>query len=240
MEMHKIVTHKQWIAARKSFLRKEKAFTRKRDHLSAQRRALPWEKVETIYTFHASRGNVTLHDLFENHPQLIVYHFMFGHDWEEGCPGCSYLADHFDGMLPHLHARNTAFSVISHAPLEKILPFKDRMGWHFPWVSSFGSAFNHDFNVSFSREEMQAGKVYYNYEKQEFPSEEAPGLSVFFKNKDGEIFHTYSTYGRGLDILVGTYNYLDLTPLGRDEAKLERPMQWLRHHDRYDTPAAAA
>jgi predicted dithiol-disulfide oxidoreductase (DUF899 family) len=233
-----VVSHAEWLAARKDFLTKEKEFTRLRDELSRERRALPWEKVEKRYEFDSSksdgtRGKVTLADLFDGRSQLVVYHFMFGPGWEAGCPSCSYLADHFDGPTMHLANRDTTLVVISRAPLEQIEAFKKRMGWKFEWVSSHGSDFNYDYHVSFTPEEKASGKVEYNYGKCEFPSEEGPGVSVFAKDAAGEVFHTYSSYARGLDILVGTYNFLDLAPKGRDEDGLGFTMSWVRHHDRY-------
>jgi predicted dithiol-disulfide oxidoreductase (DUF899 family) len=215
-------------------LTKEKEFTRLRDELSRQRRELPWEKVEKQYVFEGQNGKVTLSELFEKRNQLIVYHFMFGPGWKEGCPSCSYLSDHFDGMAIHLAHRDVTLAVISRAPIAEIEAFKKRMGWRFKWVSSYGSDFNYDYHVSFTPEERAAGKVHYNYELMEFPSDEAPGLSVFTKDATGELFHTYSSYARGLDILVGAYNFLDLVPKGRDEAGLVHSMAWVRHHDRYD------
>jgi len=232
MEPHKIVSHEEWLAARKAYLADEKAFTRARDALSRKRRELPWEKVEKSYRFDGPDGKETLAELFAGKSQLIVYHFMLGPDWEQGCPICSLLADHFDGMNIHLTRRDVALVVVSRAPLPQIEKFQRRMGWHFKWMSSFGSDFNYDYHVSFKPEQKATG-VSYNYEEQEFPSEEAPGASVFFKDAQGEIFHTYSCYGRGLDILIGTYNFLDLAPKGRDEGGLEWPMAWVRHHDRY-------
>ena len=228
----RIATHDDWVAARKELLAKEKEFTRLRDELSRKRRELPWEKVEKQYVFEGPKGKETLSDVFEGRGQLIMYHFMFGPGWKEGCPSCSYLADGFDGAVVHLAARDTTFLVVSRAPLDEIEAFKKRMGWRFKWVSSFGSDFNSDFQVSQSKEETGKDKVYYNYEMIEFPSEERPGLSVFFK-KDGQVFHTYSAYARGLDILVPTYNFLDLTPKGRDEEGLAFSMAWVRHHDKY-------
>ena len=229
----KAVSHPEWLAARSEFLTKEKEFTRLRDELSRQRRALPWERVEKRYEFDSTRGKVTLADLFDGRSQLIVYHFMFGPGWQEGCPSCSYLADHFDGPAIHLANRDTTLAVVSRAPLAEIEAFKKRMGWKFPWVSSFGSDFNYDYHVSFKPQEKSGGKVYYNYGVEEFPSEEAPGASVFARDATGEVFHTYSSYARGLDILVGAYNFLDLTPKGRDEDGLAFTMSWVRHHDRY-------
>jgi len=232
----KVVSPAEWITARKAHLAKEKEFTRLRDELSRQRRELPWEKVEKQYVFDGPGGRKTLADLFGKRSQLIVYHFMFGPGWQEGCPSCSYLADHFDGATIHLAHRDVALAAISRAPIAEIEAFKKRMGWRFPWVSSFGSDFNYDYDVSFTPEEKAKndGKVQYNYELAEFPSEEGPGASVFYKDKAGDIFHTYSSYARGLDILVGTYNFLDLVPKGRDEEGLAFTMAWVRHHDRYE------
>jgi predicted dithiol-disulfide oxidoreductase (DUF899 family) len=234
MEAHKVVSHEQWIAARKAYLAEEKAFTRARDALSKKRRELPWEKVEKNYVFDGPRGKESLSDLFGGKSQLIVYHFMLGPDWEAGCPSCSYLADHFDGAVIHLTQRDVSFVVVSRAPLSQIETFKARMGWKFKWVSSFGSESNHDYQVSASTEEKASGEVLYNYEVTAFPSEERPGASVFYKNADGEVFHTYSTYGRGLDMLIGTYHFLDMAPKGRDEDTLAFSMAWVRHHDRYE------
>jgi predicted dithiol-disulfide oxidoreductase (DUF899 family) len=237
MQPHKIVSHDEWIAARKTYLAEEKAFSKARDALSRKRRELPWEKVEKAYLFDTPSGKQTLADLFGGKSQLIVYHFMLGPGWEQGCPSCSFLADHFDGPAIHLPQRDVSFAVVSRAPLSEIDRFKARMGWHFKWVSSFGGDFNHDYQVSASAEEKAAGKVLYNYEMTTFPSEERPGASVFFKNDAGEVFHTYSTYGRGLDILIGAYNFLDLAPKGRDEDGLAWSMAWVRHHDRYEGAA---
>jgi predicted dithiol-disulfide oxidoreductase (DUF899 family) len=234
MEAHKIVSHDEWIAARKAYLAEEKAFTRARDALSRKRRELPWEKIEKNYVFEGPNGKETLAGLFGGKSQLIVYHFMLGPDWEQGCPSCSLLADHFDGSVIHLAQRDVAFVVVSRAPLSQIEKFKRRMGWHFTWVSSFGSDFNFDYQVSASPEEKTSGQVTYNYEVTTFPSEERPGASVFYKNDAGEVFHTYSTYGRGLDILIGAYNFLDIAPKGRDEEGLAYGMAWVRQHDRYD------
>jgi predicted dithiol-disulfide oxidoreductase (DUF899 family) len=233
IQEHEVVSSKEWIATRKELLRKEKDFTRLRDELSRQRRELPWEKVDKNYIFEGPNGKVMLAELFGGKSQLIVYHFMFGPGWEAGCPSCSYLADHFGGTLVHLANRDVTLAVVSRAPIEQIEAFKKRMGWPFRWVSSFANDFNLDYHVSFTKEEMAKGKVNYNYEMMEFPSEEAPGASVFYKNEVGEIFHTYSTYARGLDILVGTYNFLDLAPKGRDEDGLAFSMAWVRHHDKY-------
>jgi predicted dithiol-disulfide oxidoreductase (DUF899 family) len=240
MEPHRIVSRDEWLVARKAHLAEEKAFTRARDALSCKRRELPWVKVDKPYVFDGPHGRETLAELFGGKSQLIVYHFMLGPDWEEGCPSCSLLADHFDGAAIHLAQRDVAFVVVSRAPLEQIEAFKQRMGWHFKWVSSSGSDFNYDYQVSASPQEKAAGKVMYNYELTEFPSEERPGASVFYENAAGEVFHTYSAYGRGLDILIGAYNLLDIAPKGRDEGGLAYTMAWVRHHDRYDGAAVDA
>jgi predicted dithiol-disulfide oxidoreductase (DUF899 family) len=232
MQPHKIVSHDEWITARKAYLAEEKAFTR--DALSKKRRELPWEKVGKNYLFDTPDGKKSLAGLFGGKSQLIVYHFMLGPGWEAGCPSRSFLADHFDGAAIHLAQRDVNFVVISRAPLAEIEKFKKRMGWKFTWVSSFGSDFNHDYQVSASPEEKATGKVLYNYEVTAFPSEERPGASVFFKNEAGEVFHTYSTYGRGLDMFLGAYHFLDIAPKGRDEDGLAFSMAWVRHHDKYE------
>jgi predicted dithiol-disulfide oxidoreductase (DUF899 family) len=232
---HKVVSQKQWIAARKELLKKEKESTRLLDQLSAERRELPWVKIEKDYLFDAPGGKVTLADLFAGRSQLVIQHFMFSPEWQEGCPSCSFMADHTDGSLPHLAARDVTMVAVSRAPVAKIEAFQKRMGWKFKWVSSFGSDFNPDFHVSFSKEEMAQGKVNYNFTMQEFPSAEAPGISVFYKDAAGDVFHTYSTYGRGVDVLMGTYRILDLVPKGRDEDHLGFSMEWVRHHDKYGT-----
>jgi predicted dithiol-disulfide oxidoreductase (DUF899 family) len=234
LKPHSVVSHQDWLRARKDFLKKEKEFTRQRDEISRMRRALPWEKVEKPYEFEGPGGKLKLAHLFGKRSQLMVYHFMLGPGWKEGCPSCSYLADHFDGMTIHLANRDVTFAVISHAPIAEIEAFRKRMGWKFLWVSAAGSTFNYDFQVSQSPEEAGKKEVLYNYEMVEFPSTERPGLSVFSKGAAGEIFHTYSTYARGLDILVGTYNFLDMAPKGRDEAGLKHTMAWVRHHDKYE------
>jgi len=231
---HPVVSQDEWLAARIPLLSKEKEFTRLRDELSRQRRALPWVRVEKPYVFDGPDGKLTLAELFGGRSQLIVYHFMFGPGWEEGCKSCSFLADHFDGSVVHLAHRDVTLIVVSRAPIQQIEAFKKRMGWCFTWVSSNGNDFNFDYHVSFTRDEMAKGAVYYNYHMGEFPSDEAPGLSVFSRDANGDIFHTYSSYARGLDVLVGAYNYLDLVPKGRDEDGLAFTMAWVRHHDRYD------
>jgi predicted dithiol-disulfide oxidoreductase (DUF899 family) len=233
MNHPEMVSEAEWLVARKDLLAREKEFTRQRDALSAARRQLPWVKIDKEYVFDGPDGRETLAELFNGRSQLIVYHFMLGPDWEEGCKSCSYLADHFDGATVHLAHRDVTFVVISQAPLSKIEPFKKRMGWRFKWVSSYGNDFNFDYHVSFTKEDEAKGKVRYNYETQEFISDELPGLSVFYKDQNGDVFHTYSAYARGLDLLVGTYNFLDLVPKGRDEDP-ESTMSWVRHHDRYE------
>ena len=234
----KTATPEQWLAARRELLRQEKEFTRQRDQLSQRRRELPWVKIEKPYTFASPAGRVPLADLFEGRSQLIVYHFMFGPGWEEGCKSCSFVSDHLNPAVVHLAARDVSFAAISHAPLAELLPFKQRMGWTFNWVSAHGGDFNRDFHVSFTAEEMK-GKVNYNYGLIEAPVEELPGLSVFARN-EGAVYHTYSTYSRGLDLLIGAYNLLDLVPKGRDEAGLDGSMQWVRYHDRYEPSTAHA
>jgi predicted dithiol-disulfide oxidoreductase (DUF899 family) len=235
MESHRIATREEWLAARRRLLAKEKELTRRHDELARERRALPRVKVEKRYEFDGPGGKQTLADLFGRRSQLVVYHFMFGPDWNEGCPSCSFVSDHVDGALPHLAARDVALAMVSRAPLARIEAFRRRMGWRFPWVSSFGSDFNTDFGVSFSAAELASGAVPYNYTRQAFPSQEAPGLSVFCRDSRGDVFHTYSSYGRGVESLVGTYAILDLVPKGRDEDRLNFTMEWVRHHDRYGT-----
>jgi predicted dithiol-disulfide oxidoreductase (DUF899 family) len=230
---HRVASQEQWLAARKQLLRKEKELTRLRDQLSAERRELPWVRVDKEYVFDGPDGRETLGDLFEGRSQLLVYHFMFGPDWEQGCPSCSFLSDHIDGANWHLPQRGVTLVAVARAPLAQIEAFKARMGWRFKWVSSYGSDFNFDYQVSFDPDALARGEVYYNYAVGEFPSEEAPGISAFCRDPDGNVFHTYSAYARGLDLLIGAYNYLDLAPKGRDEAALPWTMAWVRHHDRY-------
>lgn len=229
---HRVVSREEWTAARKKFLEEEKAFTRERDALSAKRRELPWVKIEKNYVFDTPSGKRSLAELFDGRSQLIVYHFMLAPGWKEGCAGCSFLVDHIDGGLVHLVNHDVSLVVVSRAPLPEIEVFKKRMGWKFPWVSSFGSDFNYDFHVSATQEELANGAMEYNYETTKIESEEQPGLSVFCKDNHGRIYQTYSAYARGGDILINTYNYLDLTPKGRNEEVI---MDWMRHHDRYDS-----
>jgi predicted dithiol-disulfide oxidoreductase (DUF899 family) len=232
MNSPKIVSHDEWLKARKAFLTKEKAFNRERDALAAARRELPMVKVEKTYSFEGPTGEKTLAELFGERRQLVVYHFMFDPSWSEGCKSCSLVADHFEGMLPHLAARDIAFAAISRAPLQKLRTFQERMGWNFPWLSSAANEFNYDFGVSFRSGDEASGKPAYNFGTGNFPTSEAPGLSTFLR--DGErVLHAYSTYARGLDLLIGAYNYLDLTPLGRQEDGLPYGMSWVKHHDKY-------
>ncbi len=233
-----VVSPEKWLAARRELLHAEKQLTKSRDKLAALRRELPWVKINKDYIFDSPRGPVRLADLFEGRSQLVVYHFMLGTGWGEGCKACSYVSDHLNPAVVHLKARDVAFAAISHAPLAEITPFKERMGWTFNWVSAHDNDFNRDYHVSFTADEIDKGKVYYNYGLQEFPMEEAPGLSVFARTKNGDIYHTYSTYSRGLDQFIGTYTLLDVVPKGRAEDP-EANMSWLRYHDSYDRAADA-
>lgn len=227
-----IVSEAEWLVARKDLLAREKEFTRQREALSAARRNLPRVKVEKNYIFNGPSGKQTLADLFDGRSQLVVYHFMLGPGWGEGCKSCSYLADHFDGANWHLPHRDVTFVVISRAPLSEIETYKKRMGWRFKWVSSPGNDFNFDYHAPATDEEKATRKMHYNYETAELLGEEMPGLSVFYKDENGNVFHTYSTYARGLDNLVGTYTFLDLVPKGRNENP-ESTMEWVRRHDEY-------
>jgi predicted dithiol-disulfide oxidoreductase (DUF899 family) len=234
IETHEIVSRDQWLAARRKLLAREKELMRQNDQLAAERRALPWVEVGKTYVFDGPGGRETLADLFGGRSQLIVYHFMFAPGQKEGCVGCSFVADHIDGAAPHVNARNISLVVCSRAPLAEIEAFRQRMGWRFKWVSSYGSDFNGDFHVSFTRDDLARGPTYYNFEKRTSQTEgEAPGLSVFYKDATGAIFHTYSAYARGLEVLDGAYHFIDLAPKGRDEERLPFPGSWWRHHDRY-------
>jgi predicted dithiol-disulfide oxidoreductase (DUF899 family) len=231
----KVVSETEWLTARKDLLAKEKALTRLRDQLAAERRALPWVKVEKEYVFDTPEGKKTLADLFDGRSQLIVKHFMFGPGWKEGCVGCSFEVDHIGGALIHLEHHDVSYVAVSRAPLPELEAFKRRMGWSFNWVSSFESDFNYDYHVSFTPEELAKGRAYYNYDVREVPIEELSGRSVFYKNDAGEVFHTYSSYGRGTEELLGTYVCLDITPKGRNETGPNFTLaDWVRHHDRYD------
>jgi predicted dithiol-disulfide oxidoreductase (DUF899 family) len=229
LTQHPVVSRKEWLDARKRHLEHEKEMTRMRDRLAEERRSLPWVKVEKTYVFDTPDGTKTLSDLFDNRSQLITHHFMFHPDWDAGCKTCSFDADHAEGALMHLQNHDVSYVHVSRAPLEKIEAYKKRMGWTARWVSSFGSDFNYDYHVSFTPEELARGKVFYNYRLQE-GIEEVPGLSVFLKDEDGTIYHTYSSYARGNEEVLGAYMYLDITPKGRNETEI---MDWIRRHDEY-------
>jgi predicted dithiol-disulfide oxidoreductase (DUF899 family) len=233
MQPHKIVSREEWIEARKAHMAREKEFTRARDLLSEERRALPWVKVDKDYAFDGANGKARLADLFKGRPQLVVQHFMFAPDWDAGCKSCSFWADGFERMIPHLAARDTTLVAVSRAPLEKLDAFKKRMGWTFDWYSSEGCDFNYDFAVSFTPDEIKAGHVRYNVGTAGFGIEDAPGISVFYRDEQGNIFNTYSCFARGLDMMNAAYHYLDLTPLGRHEEGLPYPMDWVRLRDQY-------
>jgi len=238
IENRKVVSQKEWVVARKKLLRKEKRFSKLRDELNLQRRKLPWIKIEKEYVFDAPTGKVTLAELFGGKSQLITYHFMFGPGWEEGCEHCSFWADHFDSVNMHIGQRDTAFAVVSRAPLKEIEPFKKRMGWKFKWVSSFNTDFNFDFNVSFTPEQLKSGKAIYNYARLDMNIDEREGVSAFYRDKNGDIYHTYSSYERGIDLMNTTYNFLDLTAKGRDENP-DSTQDWVRYHDQYKDAAKA-
>lgn len=235
---HQIVSREAWLEARKAHLEAEKAFTRQRDKLLQARRALPWVRVEKDYVFEGPAGPVSFGDLFAGRSQLFVQHFMLGPDWKEGCTGCSFQADHVDAARQHFEHADLAFAAVSRAPYERIAAFKRRMGWTFPWVSSAGSDFNFDFQVSFRPEELEKKQAVYNYEVIDPGIDELPGQSVFLKDDDGTIYHTYSSYARGGEELIGAFMFLDMVPKGRNEAT--GIMDWVRHHDRYDDAAPKA
>jgi predicted dithiol-disulfide oxidoreductase (DUF899 family) len=232
VENRKVVSQKKWIAARKKLLVKEKKFSKARDELNRQRRSLPWVKLEEDYVFEGLTGKVALADLFDGKKQLIVYHFMFGPGWKDGCPHCSFWADHFDSVNPHIGQRDTAFVVVSRAPLKEIAPFKKRMGWKFKWFSSFNTDFNFDMNVSFTPEQLKNGTAIYNFAPLDMDIDEREGVSAFYRDKNGDIYRTYSSYARGIDLMNTTYNFLDLTAKGRDEDP-EATQNWVRYHDEY-------
>ena len=227
---HKVVSQDEWIKARQEFLKKEKEFTKQRDAMSAALRDLPWVKVEKNYTFDTPEGKKTLSDLFDGRSQLITYHFMFGPDWNEGCDGCSFVSDHVDAARQHFEHHDLSYVAVSRGPLPKLEAYKKRMGWKFRWVSSDDGDFNYDFGASFRQADLEKGPVLYNFKMQKLTGDEQPGLTVFYKDESGNIYRTYSTYERGLDLLIGTYNFIDLTPIGRNE---ESPMDWMKRHDTY-------
>lgn len=230
---NQVASHEEWLKARLELLAAEKEFTRQRDALTRRRMAMPWERVEKSYRFETAKGALSLADLFDGRSQLIFYHFMLGPDWEEGCKSCSFWADNFNGIPIHLNHRDVTFTAVSRAPLAKIDAYKKRMGWTFPWVSSYGSDFNFDYQASFTPEEIANGRAYYNYAVRPVKVSEQVGVSVFYRNDRNEVFHSYSCYERGVDMLNGAYHYLDLVPKGRDEDGGEFTMQWVRRHDQY-------
>lgn len=235
--MHQVVSRDEWLAARIELLRKEKEFTRLRDELSAERRALPWVRVEKDYVFDGPDGKVTLADLFDGRSQLVVKHFMFGPDWSEGCVGCSFELDNTIGALQHITHHDVSYAVVSRAPLAKTEPFRRRMGWNVKWVSSHDNDFNFDFNVSFTPEQIVSGETYYNYRSGARVVDEMSGRSVFYKDENGQIYHTYSSFARGGELFLTSYAFLDITPKGRDETINGNLTDWVRHHDRYETTA---
>ncbi len=247
MTTHLTVSRDKWLEARRDLLAAEKDLTRRSDQVAQLRRQLPWVRVDKDYVFEGPDGRQKLADLFDGRRQLMVQHFMLTPGAEEGCKSCSFMADHVEGMLPHLAHRDVTFVVISRAPFAEIERFRKRMGWPFKWLSSYGNSFNYDFRVSFTGQEVAKGELPYNYGTWPYAFEEWPGVSVFWKDEAGDVFHTYSTYGRGVEVMMGTYRMLDLTPKGRDERDTFYKMEWLSHHDRYEpqvpakaTPASAS
>jgi predicted dithiol-disulfide oxidoreductase (DUF899 family) len=238
---HQVVTQGEWLEARRRLLAEEKALTEHRDRVNAARRNLPWVRVEKTYVFDTPRGRRTLAELFDGRSQLIVQHFMFGPDWEAGCTGCSFGADHIDGANQHIRQHDVTFVAVSRAPLDKLMAYKKRMGWQFDWVSSAGSDFNFDFNVSFTEADRAKGRVFYNFGEIDSTMDELPGVSVFYKDEKGEVFHTYSSYARGNEEVIGAYMLLDMTPLGRNETGPNgNLMDWVKRHDEYEGAAPAA
>jgi predicted dithiol-disulfide oxidoreductase (DUF899 family) len=231
LKHHPVVSHEKWIEARTAFLAKEKEFTRLRDGLSRQRRELPWEQVEKQYVFDGPDGKESLAELFGNRSQLVVYHFMFNPEADAGCQHCSFWADNFNGVVVHMNHRDVTLVAISRAPLEKIEPFRKRMGWSFKWLSSFQNDFNYDYQASFAAAATRSGSVFYNYAIQKMNMADREGVSVFYKDAGGALFHTYSAYARGIDMLNTAYHYVDLVPKGRDEG--DSPQSWVRYHDSY-------
>ena len=236
MTDHEVVSRDEWVEARRRFLAKEKEFTRLRDELSKERRALPWERVDKRYVFEGPTGRLSLPDLFAGKSQLVVYHFMFAPDSDAGCRGCSFWADNYNGIIPHLEQRDVSFVAISRAPILKLQAFAARMGWSFKWVSGADTDFNYDYQASFREEDLARESAVYNYERLRDRMADKPGFSVFYKDEKGNIFHTYSTYARGIDPMNVTFQLLDLVPKGRDEAGLPHPMSWVKLHDQYETP----
>ncbi len=241
MQVHKVVSREEWLAARKAHLKNEKALTRLRDLVTAERHALPWTKVDKPYVFDTLVGKKTLADLFDGRSQLLVYHFMWRWDIDSGCPSCSFLADHFDGADLHLAHHDVSLAAITRAPVDKFAPYAKRLGWKFNWASSYENDFNYDYGVSFTKDQLATGTIDYNFTTIDDPKyqwDELPGVSVFYKDESSDVFHTYSSYARGLDILVGAYNFLDLAPKGRNEIEI---MDWVRRHDEYeDAPKSAS
>jgi len=240
MTDHKIVSETEWTEARRNFLDREKELTRLQEKVSEERRALPWVKVTKNYTFDTPQGKKSLSDLFAGNSQLIVYHFMFSPDWKEGCVGCSFLSDHIDGANQHLKHHDVTYVAVSRAPLDKLTAYKKRMGWKFPWVSSEGSDFNYDFHVSFTKDQIAKGEATYNFEPYTGDMEDLHGSSVFIKDSDGAIYHTYSAYARGDERSLGTYMWLDITPNGRNEGQGGNLTNWVKRHDQYDDAPKAA
>jgi predicted dithiol-disulfide oxidoreductase (DUF899 family) len=233
LDDHRIVSKDEWLAARSALLKKEKEFTLLRDKLGQQQRDMPWVLVDKEYLFDGPNGKQTLSDLFDGRSQLIVYHFMYDPNWDAGCPSCSFWADNFNGIVVHLNQRDVTMMAVSKAPYSKIGEYKKRMGWDFKWVSSYDNDFNFDYHVSFTAEELSEKKAFYNYNLQDTHSPEREGVSVFYKDTAGHVFHTYSAYARGIDVLNVAYHYLDLVPKGRDEDGHEFPQFWVRRHDEY-------
>jgi predicted dithiol-disulfide oxidoreductase (DUF899 family) len=238
LQDHEVVSHEEWIAARKALLAEEKVFTHRREELARKRRALPWERVKKEYVFEGTNGRETLSDLFDGRSQLIVYHFMFPPEDDQGCPHCSFWADHYDPTLVHLNHRDVSLVVISRAPVAKIEAFKKRMGWRFKWISSGNTDFNYDYQASFRPEDLKRGTAVYNYGPLNMDVADREGISVFYRDESGQVFHTYSTYARGIDMVNATYQFLDLVPKGRDEQDFAFPQEWVRYHDRYDDAEA--
>lgn len=233
---HRVGSRQEWLEASRALLVEEKAHMRAGDELARKRRELPWVKVDKTYVFDTPQGRKTLADLFDGRSQLIVYHFMLGPDWEEGCVGCSFLSDHMTGIVTHLEHHDVSYVTISHAPLGKIEAFRKRMGWTFPWVSSDGSDFNFDYHVSFTPEQLASKKAFYNFVEQDVGIDELHGHSVFYKDANGDVYHTYSCYGRGDERFINTYAHLDVTPKGRNEKS--SLIDWVKHHDRYEEKEA--